>query len=218
MIKLVGFKRAIILGALLVINLILACAFLFAFQPMETDALMARDGVTAEIDDLQGRIQNVRQEIELFNQNLPKYQTLADRGFFLEQDRFRLGRDLDAARVVSGVKAFSYNVANIADVSNSEAQAAGQRLILSRIDITNLDMNTDIEFFQLLDAMQRQFPAHLRLNAFHLRRTDALSEATLKLIASGQPSYIMQADVVFDWITMVPAAASAAPGTPGATP
>lgn len=218
MIKLIGFKRAIILGVLLAINIVLACAYLFAFQPMQMDALAGRDGVTAEISDLQSRIQNVKQEIELFNQNLPKYQALQGRGFFLEQDRFRLGRDLDAARVASGVKAFSYNVANIADVPNADATANGQKLILSRIDITNPDLVTDVEFYQFLDTMLQQFPAHLRLNAFHLRRSDTLREETLKMIAAGQPAYIMQGDAVFDWMTMVPIAAPAAPGTPGATP
>ena len=218
MIKLIGFKRAVILGILLLLNLALASAYLLAFQPMQSNATMARDGVTAEISDLQGRIQNVKQEMELFKQNLPKYEALQQRGFFLDQDRFRLSRDLDAARTASGVKAFSYNIADIAQVYNMDASANMQRLILSRIDVNNVDILVDSDFFLFIDLMQQRFPAHLRLHSFHIRRAADLTEETLKVIASGQPARIIEADAIFDWMTLVPQVTAAVPGTPGATP
>lgn len=220
MMKLIGFKRALLLGIFLAINLVLGSVYLLGIEPMRSEAQMTYDSVNGEIGGLQGRIQNIKQEMALYQESLPKYEALHKNGFFLEQDRFRMGRDLGDVRGASGLRGFSYNIADIKDMPNSEAASQNMRLINSRIDINNVDTITDEEFYRFLDLMQTQFPTHVRVQSFRMQRAGILDEQVLKSLAGGQTIRIVDAAAVIDWMTIVPLAPAvpAAPVAPQIAP
>lgn len=218
MMKLIGFKRLLILGIMLGLNLFFGVVYMLAVDPLQSQAQSEYDAVTNEIGGLQGRIQNIKHEMAEFQKNLPKYEDLKTRGFFLDQDRFRMSRDLDALRASSGIKAFSYNIADIKDVPNATATTAQMKVINSRIDVNNVMVLTDEEFYKFLDQMQTQFPPQVRLQSFRVARATDFGAQTLQTIASGQPARTVEATAVFDWYTLVPITATADPNNPqGAT-
>lgn len=214
MIKLIGFKRLVTMAVLLGINAVVGGVYMTVVDPMRLQTEMAKAGLLAQIADLQGKIQNIKQEVADFHKNLPRYEELKTRGFFLEQDRFRMGRDLDAVRTASGIKAFSYNIADIKDVPNIEATQAQMRIISSRIDVSHVSLVTDEEFYKFIDLMQEQFPTQLRLQSFQVRRANELTPQALASMAEGKKVDIIDATVIFDWMTMVPMPPTADPNIP----
>lgn len=212
--KLIGVRRALVLVFLAVLNLAVAFVYLGVVEPMRQEATMARDGVAGQIADLQSRIQNIKQELELFHQNLPKYQALEKRGFFLGQDRFKMGRDLGDVRTLAGLSGFSYNINDIKPIENNDAASVQMRLINSRIQVSNVVTLLDNNFYTFLDMMNEAFPSHVRLHSFTVRKSAPLSETALTAITKKQQVNLMTAEANFDWLTMVPADA-ANPGAGG---
>ena len=215
MIKLIGLKRGLILLALLAINVILLSIYMFGIEPMRMESEQQRDGVRAEIADFQGKIQNIKQEVITFNENLPKYNTMKDRGFFLPQDRFQMGRDLDAARAASRVKGFNYDISDIRTIPSIEATNAQMRLVNSRFELKNIDLLTDDDFFLFVDMMDQKFPQQLRLQSFTMRRTGELTADTLKNLATTGKAGILEVNATFDWFTLVPIPKTPDPATAG---
>lgn len=202
--KLIGLRRALVLLFLLVLNLAVVYVYLGVMEPMREAAENDRNGMLGQISDLRSRIENVKNELVLFKQNLPKFEALQKRGFFLEQDRFKIGRDLGDVRTLAGLRGFSYNVNDITKIDNGDAQAIQMRLIDSRITVAKVVSFLDSDFYTFVDMMNEAFPSHVRLQSFSVKRAAPLNEASLSAISQNQSIELMQAEAVFDWITVVP--------------
>lgn len=205
MIKLIGIKRALILAILLAANLAIAGIFFFGILPMRAKASADLTTVQGEISSLQGKINNVKQELADFKRNLPKYENLKSVGFFSAQDRFQLERDLNKVQEKSGLQGFSYTVSEVQTLENADAQKSNSRIIKSVIKIENPFALVDKQFYDFVHVMMRDFPAHVRLQSFSLARKGALDNETLKKIRSQDIRTLMDANAVFEWMTIVPA-------------
>src|SRR4051812_19799075 len=107
MIKLIGLKRMIFLFALLALNLSAAGAYFLSISPMLDDATAQRDAVNGQITDLRSKIDNIKQDMAFVTDNLPKFNDLKDKGFFLPQDRFMIGRTMEDLRLKAGISNFA---------------------------------------------------------------------------------------------------------------
>lgn len=204
--KLIGIKRTLLLAALLAMNLAIAGLFFFVIEPMRTGASEQLAGIESQIAGLQSKIQNVKRELEDFKRNLPKFEELKTVGFFNSQDRFDLMRHLDDVRIKSNLPGFPFDVTEIKEVPNSDAAASRSRLIMSRINIKEVPVLVDNDFFQFVDVMSQTFPAHVRLQSFTIARVNQFDAELLKQIRTKQKNSAISAKAEFDWLTIVPAA------------
>ncbi|MDE1151904.1 MAG: hypothetical protein PW788_05135 [Micavibrio sp.] len=204
MIKLIGIKRIIVLAILLGINVAIAIAYFLIFEPMRSETEEKLNGITTEISTLQGKIQNTKQDLIDYKINLPKFKQLKGMGFMSAQDRFQLSRDLNDVRTGAGVAGFSFRVDDIKKIENADATAAQMQLINSHISVDNVSSVLDINFYDFLDKMEINFPAHLRINDFTIERKDPVNADTLRKIAAQQPVSLISAKASFDWLTMIP--------------
>lgn len=204
--KLIGIKRALLLAILLAINLAIAGLFFFVIEPMRAGATQQLAGIEGQIAGLQSKIQNVKRELEDFNRNLPKYEELKTVGFFNSQDRFDLMRHLDDVRLKNNLQGFPFDVTEIKEISNSDAAMSQSRLIRSRINIKEVPVLVDSDFFQFVDVMKEAFPAHVRLQSFKISRVNQFDAEFLKQIRKKEKNSGIAAQVEFDWLTIVPAA------------
>ena len=115
-----------------------------------------------------------------------------------------MSRDLDGIRLRSALAGFSFTINDIKKIDNAEALAAQMQLIDSRIKIENVVSLLDLNFYDFLDQMQLQFPAHVRVQSFDVARRDPLNTAALAHIAKGEPVNLISATALFDWLTIVP--------------
>ncbi|HRI76497.1 MAG TPA: hypothetical protein PLX33_05850 [Alphaproteobacteria bacterium] len=204
--KLIGIKRALLLAILFAINLAIAGLFFFVIEPMRTGATEQLAGIEGQIAGLQSKIQNVKRELDDFNRNLPKYEELKTVGFFNAQDRFDLMRHLDDVRLKNNLQGFPFDVTEIKEISNSDAAMSQSRLIMSRINIKEVPVLVDNDFFQFVDVMKETFPAHVRLQSFKISRVNQFDAEFLKQIRKKEKNSAIVAKVEFDWLTIVPAA------------
>lgn len=203
--KLIGIKRALILAILLAINLAIAGIYFFMIEPMRSRSMVSLQQVEGQIGGLQSKISNVKKELEDFKRDKPRYEELNAVGFFNTQDRFQMGRDLDKVQTASGLPGFAYSISEIKEIPNKDAASSKSRLISSRIEVTNALALVDEDFFRFIDVMTKQFPAHVRLEAFSVMRNKELSADTLGRLRKGDLATVIDAKASFDWLTIVPA-------------
>lgn len=211
MMKLIGVRRAFILACLLAVNVMIVSVYLFAVYPLRDEAENNLNTTVGEIGALRDKIQNIRQDMQVFKDTLPQYEALKAKGFFMAQDRFQMDRDLKRVQDEAELKGFSYTINDIQNMDSAAAAAASLRLISSRIMVTNVTSLLDVELYRFIEMMQRNFPSHVRLQSFTVRRVISLNEPTLKAIATGSIPSLINAEANFDWMTLVPVP----PDTPG---
>jgi len=203
-IKLIGIKRALILAVLLAANVAVAGIFFLAIMPMNSRASVELATVEGEIASLQKKINDVKKEIQDFKRNLPRYEQLKTAGFFSAQDRFQLERDLNTVQERAGIQGFRYTVSEVQTLENAAAKKSKSRVIKSQINIENPFTMTDTEFYRLVYAMMRDFPSHVRLQSFSIRRTTDLDNETLAKLRTQELRSLIAASAVFEWMTIVP--------------
>lgn len=202
MIELLGLKRAITLGVLLAINLVVAAAFFLLLMPMKSDADQKLATITNEISDTQTKIQNIKIELQQIKETMPKYDALAGKGFFLNQDRFYISRTLEELKNRSQIGGFSFSIDDIKEIQSADAVAAKRRLVASRIKIDRVMSLLDVGFFDFMNVIESTFPSHVRIQSFAVRKQGLINEDALRRIASGEGSNLIQANLEMDWLTM----------------
>lgn len=204
--KLIGVKRLIILSVLILLNTLIAASYFLWIEPMREEAQTKLTATKDSISSLQGKIQNTKIELAEYAQNLPQYNVLKARGFMSNQDRFQISRDLDVVRNHAELSGFSFQIDDLKTIENDAAAAANMSVLNSRINVDNVVSLLDINFYDFLDLMVREFPSHVRLQSFVISRGDPLNSMSLQRIVAKQPAKLISGKAVFDWITYAPAA------------
>ena len=216
MIKLLGIRRSLMIGILLAMNLALAGVFAGWVMPMKMDAETQLQMRKNEVSSLQGRIQNIKMELQAMQENLPRYEALRARGFFSGQDRFDISRLLEANKEKSGVMGFSFVIGDLQTLQNTDAATAQRNLVNSRIKIDKVASLLDVGLFDLITVLENDYPSHVRIHSFNLRRAGQIDEAALRNLSQRQTSLIT-ADLTFDWLTLAPLpTVDTSAGLPGA--
>ena len=216
MIKLLGFRRTLILGILLAINVLFAAAYFLWSSPQTAQLNTQLLGLRSEISTLQTGIQNTKTDMQVLEENLPFYDTLLKSGFVQEQDRFGMSRALEDIKLKANIQGFSFSVGDIRELQNADAQLAGKRLLHSRVEIDRITTVTDVNLFDLMTLIEKEFPIHARIHQFTLSRVGTLSQEVLTRISEG-PFALLNAKITFDWFSLgeVPQDTGVAPVAPG---
>jgi len=203
--KLIGIKRLIILAVLIALNTLIAAAYFLWILPMRGEAQTKLSATKGEISKLQGKIQNTKLELEEYQANLPKYKELEAKGFMSSQDRFQITRDLEKIRERAQLAGFGFNIADLQTVGSAAAQEANMKVVNSTISVENIGTLLDINFYDFIDLMLREFPAHVRVQSFEIGRKIPLNGAALNRIAVEKESVpLVSGKAVFNWVTYVP--------------
>src|SRR5690606_11576000 len=104
----------------------------------------------------------------------------------------------------SGIEGFSYSVSEVKTLENDDAKRSNSRIIKSEIAIENPYVLVDGDFYNFINVMMAEFPAHVRLQSFQLARKYDLDNETLKKILTQEIKTLLNAKVVFEWMTIVP--------------
>jgi hypothetical protein len=211
MMKVMGFKRALILAVMVGINLLIAAIYFLFIQPAQTETQNNLYAVEAQISELSTKIQNVKIELATFAENYARYQKLNERGFFLGQDRFQAGRNLDDLQARSGLIGYSYRLEAIKAISNPDAETVNASLINTRVTIERIISVLDTNVYTLMYNIATIFPEHARIQRLEIKRTNKLEENIMRDLPAGKTG-LVEASIVMDWLTVVPKAEAAATG------
>lgn len=201
MIKLLGFRRTLTLGLLLGINAILLATYFLWAQPQASDLEGQIAGLRAQLAGLQTNIQNTKSDMKMLQENLPVFDELKRRGFMQEQDRFVLSRAMEDIKTKAGIRGFSFSVGDIDVIDNPDAMAANKRLLHSRVTINNVSSLLDVNFFDLMELIETDYPVQARINSFSIGRSAELKSEDLDKLKNG-PLSLVTAELTFDWFSL----------------
>ena len=214
MIKLLGFRRTLILGIMLAINVLFGLVYMFWASPQTSMLNSQLMGLRSEISNLQTGIQNTKTDMQMLEENLPTYDKLIKDGFMQEQDRFVMSRALEDIKAKSHIQGFSFSVGDIREIANTDAQLAGKRLLHSRVSINSISSPLDINVYDMIRLIENEYPVHSRINSFKISRTGALDQEVINRMA-GEPVSMIMSELVFDWFSLSDIPQTTPPGVPG---
>lgn len=203
MIKVIGAKRVVILGVLVVLNAATA-ALTYLYMVPEADASEKRlRTLRGENQATSADIERMQIEFEQLDQQQDKFDALKADGFFKAQVRSvakKLFKDIqDESRVVSAVA--SVRPGSIEE--NEEAKKSNYKVLVSPVDI-QIQAFDDGDVFNYLYILEQKFPGHLAIDKISMQRATDISGPVLRAIATGANPVLINANVKFSWRTMIP--------------
>lgn len=203
MIKLIGLRRALILGFTIILNLFLASVFFLWLQPTQDRAEKRLRSLEGQISQLRTDIVNIKEEIKVTRENTPYFNFLKDRGFFATQDRFLAERIIQDLRAESGVNSVRFSIEPLIEVFDERAQAANYRFVASTIKVENVEAYTDIELYKFMYMMNNSLPGHTRIKSFTLSKKDDVTTANIERLSDKNNELAFAAgSAEFQWLTM----------------
>lgn len=202
MIRVLGTKRIIVLLALIALNSALA-AFVFMYvQPELKTSERTLRSLKSKESQTRSDITNMQMEFDQLENQQAEFDTLKDDGFFSNQSR----RDAQAvflkAEKESGVLEAIVSVKPGEVVEDEEAKKAEYVLLESEVSVVLKGVD-DRDIYVYIDKLQDNFPGHLSVEKFSMRRLANVSETVLRAIAGGQKPPLVEARVGLLWRTMV---------------
>jgi hypothetical protein len=204
MMKLIGARRVFILLAFFALNALIVSSYFLALQPLQSEAATQLTAVKGQVSELQGKIRNIKQDLIDYKDNEPKYQKLKAQGFFQTQDRFQISKILEAMRQSHNLQGFSFSIDNINYINNADADAIQHRLIHSQVSLKKVQSSFDNNVYDFAQSLAEAFPTHTHLQKIEVLQTTAINEPNLQRVAGGEKVGFVEANIVFDWLTLVP--------------
>ncbi len=217
MIKLIGRKRFTILVALAMVNVVLLAALMLWVIPSRDNAENQLNGLNGQIGTLQTDITTIKEQIQKTQEHMPYYDRLADIGFFDNQDRFEAERVIQNIQNTSGVRSASFSIGELVDINEPLAEQAGHRLVMSPVEVKNLQAFNDIEVYKLLYMINNNFSGHTRLKSLKLERPLVITQESLDALSDLERNIgFVTGTAEFEWYTMLEKPAEEVPGIEGA--
>lgn len=211
MMRLIGKKRIMALAVLGLINAALAAALFLYVEPMREKAALRKQSVDREIRDLRSSIDNIKSKIKSLEENQDAYDALKARGFFVDQDRFLADKNFKSMMSWANLVGLSYNISALEEIQNPQADGIKYKLMQSKVEVQKIRAYTDSDIYNFIQQITKKFPGQTQLVSIVLRRGDELNQENLAKLAVNlrdprAPSVaFVEADVAFNWRTMVPA-------------
>lgn len=219
--RMIGKKRIMILGLLAVINASLAAALFLYVEPMREKAALRKQTVDREIRDLRSSIDNIKSKIKSLEENQGAYDALKERGFFVDQDRFLADKTFKSMMSWANLVGLSYNISALQEIQDPRADSIKYKLMQSKVDVDKIRAYTDGDIYNFIQQVTKKFPGQTQLVSIVLKRGDELNQANLEKLAvslrdpKAPTVAFVEADISFNWRTMVPAKEEAPAGTGG---
>lgn len=166
---------------------------------------------------LQSRFGQEQAEIALLRTKVESAGTVGKSYGDLVTDRAGAGFEIDNARVRDVlqelVERYRLNLEGKLEYSAQQAYAPAAFQNLTNKFIVRRDARfvftaiTDQHVYSFLEALRRELPGIIRFTKFSLRRTAEADPTVIATLASGNPAYLVSAEVTFDWYGMVSAEA-----------
>jgi len=213
MIYVLGTKRLIILGALIVINVLVGSLTYFYLVPRGVKLSSELTAVTGSLTQKRGETERLRLQFSQINDQKALFQVLETTGFFSDQNRASASKRIDDIQQFIRILSVKYNI-KAAEVIQSEKLAEPGYVILRSPIEVNIDAMDDIDIYNFVYWMENTFSGYLTLKELKLERASDINEAILRQIGNGVSAPLIKASLVFSWSTLI----KKAPVDPNAAP
>ncbi len=203
MLKALGTRKLTFIVGLLLVNAAIGSAYYYWILP-------EREKVTAELDSTRAAVEAKRQEVAkmkeeyvLLQSQLRAFKELELRGFFNDQDRSNGIDNLSKLSDYAGLLKAKLKFGAGQLVADTLADQASQVVLKSQVTV-NVSALDDVDVYSFIKFIEEKFPGDVDISSFKLKRKEIFNEAMLRQIGSGSPTPLVDAELVFDWLTMAP--------------
>lgn len=204
MIKVLGIKRVIVLGALCAAAGVLASVNYLYATPERIKVEAQLRSTKAQLHEKTTEADRLNSEFDQINEQKDFYESLQRAGFFSDQNRLVAKRRITDVQERTGLLQAKYDI-NTGEIIEEEAATDAGYVILSSPITMDLEAMDDIDIYSFIFWFENTMPGHLTINKLNMTRRTELTEASLRQIGSGVPTTLMAANLDFVWRTMVPA-------------
>ncbi len=214
-VQILGVRRLVILGALIVLNGVLGATLYYGVIPqrekVERDLRMVRSAV----DTRRNEVTRMRTEFDQIQEQKGLFENLESAGFFGTQNRLEARRIIETIQSTSRVLSARYSIDPANVVETPDVKNAGHVLLQSPVRVT-IDAMDDVDIYSFLYWIENAFPGQASIKGFTLERRIDVNEHSLRQIGSGTAMTLVSGEVSFVWTTMAPKdSVSQQPGQPG---
>lgn len=202
MIRIVGVKRVMVFAVLTAAAAVLFAADYGYLRPEGNAASAELRQIAAQVAEKRVGSERLRTEADEIRKQQVRYESLAQAGFFSDQNRIVARKRIEDIQRETGVLQASYDIATGEVQKDQNAGEAGYAVLVSPIKI-GIEAMDDVDIYNFVYWMENSFPGHIILDSLHARKTQDLNEASLRQIGSGIPTPLIKADLAFSWRTMV---------------
>lgn len=203
MIQLIGIQRLAAIFLLLLVNGAAGAAYFVVLEPLRAQAETDFNSMKNQVTKLRSDIYNMKEDLKKLQAGIVDYEALQEKGYFLQQDRFLISRQLEDVRLASELGGFSFDVSSIQSVPNAEVEKAGYKLQHSKIIINNVVSYTDQSFFDFLQEYTDSFPGHGRVASYTISRKGDVTPTELQRVRNRESVSLIDARAELNWFTMV---------------
>ena len=203
MIKILGFRRIIILAVLLALNTVFGLSAYMYFMPQKTSKDRELRTMRGKVSTLKADIDGLLVEFDQLDQQLDTYKALKDRGFFDTQSRRKAELVLQEIQDRSSVISAVASIAGGEFGENTQAIKADHQILKSPIQI-NIEALNDLDVYRYIYLMDEYFPGHISIENISIKRESDLNGVVLRAIASKNPPPLVKANLELSWRTMIP--------------
>ena len=207
MIDLLGFKRLLKLAVLVAVNIVLASMVYGHLIPQEKQVEIQTRSLQNQIFEVESDIEKLRADAEILQAQQADFKQLEEEGFFLFQSRREAQDLIENIQAASRVITSTASIEPGSIVENKEAAKAGYGILVSPVKV-NIDAYDDLDIYNYLFLMSREFPGHLAVDNITITRVADLDNTVLRGIAGGENIPLVSAEVNLLWRTMVKDTAS----------
>ncbi|MAQ70938.1 MAG: hypothetical protein CL565_01965 [Alphaproteobacteria bacterium] len=201
MIDIIGMKRILTIAIIAGFAIILFAAAYFLMVPQTQTLNGEYQSVSSQASGKRSEVLGLRQEFTELQGTIRNFRILEEEGFFVNQNRLEASEIVENFRDIVGLIKARLEIDPGEILENQMAQEAGHVYLQSKLNLS-LEAQDDLEIFAFLKLMQDRFPGELIIEEMSISKTRNLDEVVLRQIGTGTPVTLIQANLIYNWITI----------------
>lgn len=201
MIGKLGLRRFIVIVMLALLLGVFFAADNFYLTSEEQKSRNELSGVNAEISVLEGELEKMRADYQVFQKQKMFYDNISKMGFFNDQDRVIARERFDTMQRLSKIISARYEIKAAKIIADEAAGTTGFVIMESPITVS-LSAVDDLDVYRFIYYLNYGFPGHVAINSLRVERKLDITSDVIKQIGIGSPPEIISASLELDWRTM----------------
>ncbi len=201
-IALVGFKRFIMLVLLVIVSGVVASFWHFQLKPQNLTLLSERNIADGDRRRLQAEIRELPDRYAKLITNEARFDVLAQKGFFAEQDRISARTRLDTLRSLAGLRGISYDIKPQEKVDHPQSYALNKELVRTAMSVEFKGL-TDLEMRDFIKKMQNEFSGLIVVENVDFELKDELDSANLRKLSQRELVDFISGKANFYWYSII---------------
>ena len=202
MIDIIGYKRLVVLVALLLICGVFAGVSYGYLMPKNETLQADLKREQGKIRTKQAEAKKMREDFVTIQEKKDDFENLKLSGFFSNQDRLAFRRRISGVQEYADVLKASYDIGAAQIESNPGVEKAGHVVLKSDISV-DIESMDDMDFYRFMYWVRNGFDGHTTITDMTLKRQTDVNDVTLRQIGSGTPLVLVKGKINFEWRTLV---------------